>query len=108
MNNVFTTQRFVKLFDIKLICVLALVVFFVSGSAYGDAEKGPSQYIVLSSHAGKHLAGQSVTISGMYFNSNNDKLEDAITIKYFDTKTVNENFLSYNYRIITEPILRPL
>jgi len=88
----FTTQRFVKLFDIKLICVLALVVFFMSGSAYGvEPEKGPSQYIVLSSHAGKHLAGQSVTISGLHFNSNNDMLEDAITIKYFDTKTVREN-----------------
>jgi len=84
-------ERFVKLLDVKLICILTLVVFFMSANAYGEPEEAISQYIKLTPYAGKHLAGQSVTITGEYYNSNNEFLEEVITIKYFDTKTDRGN-----------------
>ena len=83
--------RLRKSFIVKSICVFTLVIFFMSSNAYGETEKAPSQYIVLSSNAGKHLSGQGVTISGEYFNSNNEFLDEAITIKYFDTQTDRQN-----------------
>ena len=53
-------ERFGKLLDVKLICILALVVFFMSGSAYAQEPiRGTGQFIEVDSHADKYLVGQS-------------------------------------------------
>jgi len=58
-STIFTTQKRFQKLGLKSICIVALVVFFMSGIAYAEPEKSPSQYIVLSSHAGKHLTGKA-------------------------------------------------
>jgi len=81
-------ERFVKLLDVKLICILTLVVFFMSGSAFAEEPtRGAEQFIELSSHADRYLVGQNVAISGKFFDSNHKPLQGSIELKYFHIKS---------------------
>ena len=62
-------KSFFKLFDLKIICILALPFFFSIG-AYGhwdETNNAESQHMVLTSHAGNILIDQYVSISGEIF-----------------------------------------
>ena len=59
---------FFKLFDLKIICILALPFFFSIG-AYGhwdETNNAESQHMVLTSHAGNILTDQYVSISEIF------------------------------------------
>jgi len=84
-------ERFGKLLDVKLICILALVVFFMSGSAYAQEPiRGTGQFIEVDSHADKYLVGQSVAISGKFFDSDKKPLDGSIELTYFRIQSDKE------------------
>ena len=92
MQSLIQTQtRFAKLFNLKSICIFTLVIFFMSGNAYAqDPIRGTNEFIELSSHADKHLVGQNVAISGIYYDSNGQPIDGSIKLRYFYTPLNNE------------------
>ena len=92
MQSLISIQpKFVKLLNLKSICIFTLVIFFMSGNAYAqDPIRGTNEFIKLSSHANKHLIGQNVAISGIYYDSDGQPLDGSIKLRYFYTPLNNE------------------
>ena len=74
-----------NLFGLKSICILICSISFMIGFAYAEDDpiRGPSEFIELTSHADRHLVGQTVAISGKYFDSNHEPLDGSIKLRIF-------------------------
>jgi len=92
MHNATTIQKNLgKLFDLKLIGILVILVFFMTGTAYANEhdKEELSKYLTITPQAANHLIGESVAISGKYVNSQEEYVEEFITIRIFDLDTVD-------------------
>jgi hypothetical protein len=86
MHKATTIQKnFRKLFDLKLIGILVIVVFFMTGTAYAQLEEAPSQDLILSTHTNTHLVGEHVSISGKYSDTTDKFIVKTVDIKIYNS-----------------------
>jgi len=89
MYNLVTVEKnFGKFLNLKSICIISLIIFFMTGTAYAqEDEKESIKYLTITPQASNHLIGESVAISGKYVNSSEHFIEEFITIRIFDLDT---------------------
>jgi len=87
-------KNFGKLFDLKLIGILVIVVFFMTVPAF--AFTPPDRHLILSPHTSNHLVGENVAIPGLYVDGTDHFIQEYITIKIFDMDGSNVNELYFS------------
>ena len=80
------------------------IMAFSTTSAYAqiNEETGSEKFIVLSSYTEKYLVDQSATITGKYFDRDNNRLDGLIELQVYDLRNSERAVLVYETNILAK------